>query len=108
MPALLRSHLGVVCPSCDFLNVVGAAKCMSCGSATDSALPLQRTDKHHAHAPEPAVAAPVPPGLRRANTAPPIAAVPSAPARPTFQSSNAPPQVASTAVKFGLSVLAGP
>ncbi len=37
MAALLTKTLGVVCPSCDFLNVVGAVRCMACGSATDGA-----------------------------------------------------------------------
>ena len=35
MAALLTKTLGVVCTSCDFLNVVGAVRCMACGSATD-------------------------------------------------------------------------
>ncbi len=35
MPALLTRNLGVICPSCDFLNVVGAVRCMTCGSSTD-------------------------------------------------------------------------
>lgn len=35
MPALLTKSLGVVCPSCDFLNVVAAVRCMTCGVATD-------------------------------------------------------------------------
>lgn len=135
MPALLRQHLGVVCPSCDFLNVVGAAKCMACGSTTDQDLPTARTDKHQAHVPEPIPPAAVPPGLRRANTGPslaevaasaptpvpePLGAAPTAPtakearpatpvssARPTFQSSSAAPAPAS-GPKFGLTVLAGP
>ena len=128
MPALLRQHLGVVCPSCDFLNVTGAVKCMSCGSMTDHAMPSARTDKHQAHVPEPLPAASVPPGLKRANTTPSIAAVPApapAPApppepappprsalppsgvRPTFQSSTTPPAPV-TGPKCGLSVLAGP
>ena len=37
MPALLTKNLGVVCPSCDFLNVVAAVRCMACGTATDAA-----------------------------------------------------------------------
>ncbi len=128
MPALLRQHLGVVCPSCDFLNVVGASKCMACGSSTDQSAVSARTDKHQAHVPEPVAPAAVPPGLRRA-TAPSMAAVPApepeepptpppapaargpvsgvSPARPTFASSTTPPPQAA-GPKFGLSVLAGP
>lgn len=37
MAALLTKTLGVICPSCDFLNVVGAVRCMACGSAADGA-----------------------------------------------------------------------
>ncbi len=98
---------------------------------------MPRTDKHQAHVPEPLAPASVPPGLKRANTAPPMAAVPDsdptpppgpelstptpaptgamkslagAPPRPTFQSSNQPAQAAPVqeGPKFGLSVLAGP
>jgi pSer/pThr/pTyr-binding forkhead associated (FHA) protein len=122
MPALLRSNLGVVCPSCDFLNVVGAVKCMACSSVTDAPITAGRTDRHQAYPSEPAAAATVPPGLKRANTAPPIAAVPAqaapapqeapapktptgTPVRPTFQSSTAP---VAAGPKFGLSVVAGP
>jgi hypothetical protein len=35
MTAFLSKALQVVCPNCDFLNVVGAVRCMSCGAATD-------------------------------------------------------------------------
>jgi pSer/pThr/pTyr-binding forkhead associated (FHA) protein len=35
MVALLTKSLAVICPSCDFLNVVGAVRCMACGTATD-------------------------------------------------------------------------
>lgn len=149
MPALLRSHLGVVCPSCDFLNAIGAHKCMTCGSVTDASAPAVRTEKHQGHVPPPPAVAAVPPGLKRAHTAPslaaiapappppavpapaPVAATPPAappteplgvapttasgvvralagsPARPTFQSSAAPPPQAA-GPKFGLSVVAGP
>ncbi|MBS1148690.1 MAG: hypothetical protein H6Q89_388 [Myxococcaceae bacterium] len=139
MAALLKSHLGVVCPACDFLNVVAAAKCMSCGSATDGPSPpaaMPQTDKHLAHVPEPVAPASVPPGLKRANSVPALAAVPDpqtiptpppevspphpaptgamkslagAPPRPTFQSSSTPvPQPVAEGPKFGLTVLAGP
>lgn len=37
MAVLLTRSLAVICPSCDFLNVAGAVRCMSCGSATDAA-----------------------------------------------------------------------
>ncbi len=126
MAALLKSHLGVVCPACDFLNVVGAARCMSCSATTDGPslpAPMPRTDKHQAHVPEPVPPAAVPPGLKRATTLPPIAAVPApepeadptppppgpsaptpapaqamkslvgSPPRPTFQSSSLPAAV---------------
>ncbi len=42
MVALLTKSLGVVCPSCDFLNVAAAVRCMACGSATDG--PVAKTD----------------------------------------------------------------
>jgi hypothetical protein len=35
MSGLLTRSLGVVCPSCDFLNIIGATRCMACGSPTD-------------------------------------------------------------------------
>lgn len=141
MAALLKTHLGVVCPACDFLNVVGAAKCMSCGAATEGpslAAPMPRMDKHQAHVPEPVAPATIPPGLKRANTAPPMEAVSDptpppptprepeplgpppaasgamkslagAPPRPTFQSSSQPtPAPVQEGPKYGLSVLAGP
>ncbi len=34
MSALLLSNLGVICNKCDFLNVVGAARCVTCGTPT--------------------------------------------------------------------------
>lgn len=37
MVALLIDNLGVVCPSCDFLNVVHATKCLSCTSSFGAA-----------------------------------------------------------------------
>src|SRR5688572_4343913 len=37
MSALLLSNLGVVCNKCDFLNVVGAARCVTCGAPTSDA-----------------------------------------------------------------------
>ncbi len=130
MVALLRQSLGVVCPSCDFLNVVGAVKCMSCGTPTDApsapapaAAPRAATDAQPA----------VPPGLKRA-TNPGVPAVgrtpeslgaspvqPSgaraqpvappqqpAPARPTFQSSVSPPPAPPQGPKLAMAVVAGP
>ncbi len=108
MVALLTRTLGVVCPSCDFLNVAAAVRCMSCGAATDG--------------PPGEAAAPgrEPPGLKKSRLTPvpalggPQASSPSgavkAPAqRPTFQSSASQPATASPpGPKFGLTVLAGP
>ncbi len=133
MPALLTKNLGVVCPSCDFLNVVAAVRCMACGSATEGTAVAARTDVSPKlqpplmdfgtnettlpAAPIPAVAPTAPPGLkgRATQPAPPPAPPPPAapargqPPRPTFQSSaptQTAPQVAGP--KFGLTVLAGP
>jgi pSer/pThr/pTyr-binding forkhead associated (FHA) protein len=72
MSALLLGNLGVICPSCDFLNVVGAAKCVTCGTnvASDGAA----TAKSEAKAEPAAPAKPMPPqpseppGLKRTNT----------------------------------------
>ncbi len=133
MAALLKSQLGVVCPACDFLNVVAAAKCMSCGATTDAPslpAPMPKTDKHQAHVPEAIAPAVVPPGLKRANTVPAVEAVAKptlalpdpepaptnamkslagAPPRPSFQPTSPPSQPAvQEGPKFGLSVLAGP
>lgn len=131
MVALLRQNLGVVCPNCDFLNVVGAVKCMSCGTATDAA-PTAASAPAAKAASDATGEKSVPPGLKRA-TNPSVPAVapadpkrgasatpsaptpvpstptppPSAPARPTFQSSAAPP--AQTAgPKLAMAVVAGP
>jgi pSer/pThr/pTyr-binding forkhead associated (FHA) protein len=123
MPALLTKTLGVVCPSCDFLNVVAAVRCMACGSATDGSGAPTRTELvpriqgeavNETTAPVvPLATAPAaPPGLKRSTTGPtPVAAPPRGPpTRPTFQSSTAAtqttPQIAGP--KFGLTVLAGP
>lgn len=43
MAALLTKTLGVVCPSCDFLNVVGAVRCMACGFSTETFAIAQST-----------------------------------------------------------------
>jgi len=125
MVALLRQNLGVVCPSCDFLNVVGAVKCMSCGTATDS--PVGAAPPAAAKAPAETGGASVPPGLKRA-TNPGVPAVSAAPAaaqrtptrppeqpappaaasRPTFQSSAAPPPAQPAGPKLAMAVVAGP
>lgn len=129
MPALLTKSLGVVCPSCDFLNVVAAVRCMACGTATDgTGAAAGRTDLMPRvqpaaeisaaanevttpSAPIPSVAPTAPPGLKRTTTGPAPAAPPprGPPTRPTFQSS-APTQTtpAVAGPKFGLTVLAGP
>lgn len=133
MTAFLTKSLGVVCPACDFLNVVGAVRCMSCGAATDGS--TARTDQAPKLVPQQAQPvhtdgndrtvpmAPVPkqpeapPGLRRSgpNPVPDLASAPpppssgrGQPARPTFQSSATPPPQQQTGPRFGLTVLAGP
>src|SRR5947207_132640 len=109
MSALLHNSLGVVCPSCDFLNVVAASKCTSCSAPTDAAAKaggakspaaadssvppgLKRTSPSGTHAIEApaalAATAPSPSGKAPALGSSPVA--PSGPARPTFQSSQAP------------------
>lgn len=120
MSALLFSNLGVVCPSCDFLNVVGAATCMACnaaiadGAAAKPSVPKTAT-------PPPAEA--VPPGLKRnptpapipkvqtpapqPKTATPVPAPKPAPA-PVVPVATPVPQAAPAGPKFGLTVLAGP
>ncbi|MEW5743248.1 MAG: FHA domain-containing protein [Myxococcota bacterium] len=132
MPALLSRTLGVICPSCDFLNVVGAVRCMACGSPTEGAgkpdaprlqaAPVQIVSDGASEATVPNAVAhhgePSPPGLRRAGAAQPpsIATAPPGPsgsqrgpARPTFQSSSAPPpQQHAAGPRFGLTVMAGP
>ncbi len=119
MSALLLNNLGVVCPSCDFLNVVGAASCMACSApitegAGKGALPKAQT-------PPPGDAT-VPPGLKRppeteAAPMPRTATPPPQPAKPAtgkqpaaFPTANTPPPQGqpSAGPKFGLTVLAGP
>ncbi|MFT3708743.1 MAG: FHA domain-containing protein [Archangium sp.] len=130
MAALLTKSLHVICPSCDFLNVVAAVRCMACGSATDGSTPAAaaKTDvapKLNAAAAQPSfegnettmpatpMPQPDPPGLKRTasgNVPTQPQGQRGGPARPTFQSS-APtqnnPQV-QAGPKFGLTVLAGP
>lgn len=127
MPALLTKNLGVVCPSCDFLNVVAAVRCMACGSATDGSSVAARRDLSPRltppqmdfaanepiapAAPIPAIAPTAPPGLkgRAVQPAPPPPPSRGPPTRPSFQSSaptQTTPQVAGP--RFGLTVLAGP
>jgi pSer/pThr/pTyr-binding forkhead associated (FHA) protein len=104
MVALLTRTLGVVCPSCDFLNVAAAVRCMSCGSATDGAAVQDPGGSRQ------------PPGLRRMTPVPTSGGPSSspsgsmrAPPRPTFQSSSSQPATAAPAgSKLGLNVLAGP
>lgn len=122
MAALLTKSLHVICPSCDFLNVVAAVRCMACGSATDGVTPPASSPSQSARtelAPkldpraEEVAAGPVPaaepPGLKRSSSGSMPAQRGGPPARPTFQSS-APTQPAQAVAgpKFGLTVLAGP
>lgn len=127
MSALLLNNLGVVCPSCDFLNPVGAPKCASCQASTLEAA------KAEAAAPSPAPAAAaapasladttmppsgsatVPPGLKRAASGSSPAAEPARPAvqapppaAPAAPAAAAPAPAAPAGPKFGLNVLAGP
>lgn len=132
MPALLTKNLGVICPSCDFLNVVAAVRCMACGTATDGSAPaaprveVPRTSPSAVQAmpsdleattpgsPIPTAQNDGPPGLKRtASGVTPIPQVPGraapGPTRPTFESSGSKPPVAPPAgPKLGLTVLAGP
>lgn len=129
MPALLTKSLGVICPSCDFLNVVAAVRCMACGTATDGSAPAAPRVDPPRVAPTPVAAMPGdnesttpgapmpqppegPPGLKRTATGPtPIPQVPGrgVPPRPTFESSGSrPPVAAPSGPKLGLTVLAGP
>ncbi|MBL8924042.1 MAG: FHA domain-containing protein [Myxococcaceae bacterium] len=126
MSAFLTKSLGVVCPTCDFLNVVAAVRCMSCGNATDGS--SAKTDQAPKLVPQPlqvqhegsdktvpmAKTPEAPPGLRRSQPAE-LGNTPAAPssgrgvpARPTFQSSATPPPQAAPGPKFGLTVMAGP
>lgn len=116
MSALLLSNLGVVCPSCDFLNVVGAATCMACNAAITDAAPAKALPKTQTPPPAEAPAAkrpaeePAP--MPRAATPPPLSKAAAAPAKPSqpFPSTQTPPPQgqAASGPKFGLSVLAGP
>ncbi len=130
MPALLTKSLGVICPSCDFLNVVAAVRCMACGTATDGSAPAApRPDAprvapapvaviasdHEATTPGSPIPQPpndTPPGLKRTQTGPtpiPQVAPRGVPPRPTFESSTPRTPVAAPAgPKLGLTVLAGP
>jgi pSer/pThr/pTyr-binding forkhead associated (FHA) protein len=138
MTAFLTKSLQVVCANCDFLNVVGAVRCMACGAATDGAsvkteqtpklVPQQPTpmfegsDKTVPNAALPSSSSPsrapeAPPGLRRSAAGPTpaeLAAAPTSPsakgvpARPTFQSSATPAPAHATGPRFGLTVMAGP
>ncbi len=132
MAALLTKTLGVICPSCDFLNVVAAVRCMACGSATDGTGPAapraevprvqaapveapatEQSDRTMPAAPMPVAppTPPAPPGLKRTQTGPTPIPRSGPPARPTFQSSAAPTQTnpaVAPGPKFGLTVLAGP
>jgi pSer/pThr/pTyr-binding forkhead associated (FHA) protein len=138
MMAFLTKSLQVVCPRCDFLNVVGAVRCMSCGAATDGTAKTEQTPRLVPQQPQgipqetsektvsmallpsasPSHPGEAPPGLRRsAVTAVPaeLAGTPASPssgrgvpARPTFQSSATPAPAQQAGPKFGLTVMAGP
>lgn len=106
MAALLTKTLAVICPSCDFLNVVGAVRCMACGAATDGSSPATRAPSQPLANPVPDAA---PPGLKRTGsspTPPPQPAPRGVPARPTFESPPPPPP--QQGPRLGLTVLAGP
>ncbi|MFZ5444577.1 MAG: FHA domain-containing protein [Myxococcota bacterium] len=126
MAALLTKNLGVICPSCDFLNVVAAVRCMACGSATDGSAagarpevprvqpapvhPTPTADESTSPgAPVPTEPPAAPPGLKRTTTGP-MAAQKGPPSRPTFQSSapTQPNPPVAAGPRFGLTVLAGP
>ncbi len=80
MSALLLNNLGVICPSCDFLNVVGAAKCVTCGTPV-AEIPSKAESAKPALGDSPVSASgasAAPPGLRRTGTGP----VPVQPAPP--------------------------
>lgn len=105
MAALLTKTLAVICPSCDFLNVVGAVRCMACGAATDGSSPATRAPSQPLP-PAPAAVEATPPGLKRSTqTPPPQPPVRGVPARPTFES---PPPPQPQGPRLGLTVLAGP
>lgn len=126
MGALLIKSLGVVCPSCDFLNVVGAVRCMSCGAATEGVTATRLPTKpvaavapppHFADsenegptlsaAPAAATPGPLdapsspagPPGLKRSH--PSLAPVPAPAPKP------APPAASAAGPKLGLTVVSG-
>jgi pSer/pThr/pTyr-binding forkhead associated (FHA) protein len=133
MVALLTKGLGVVCPSCDFLNVVAAVRCMACGFATDAVAPAPRAEASKPISspssvvltgpgpvslatPLPAPAPPIstetpidplmaPPGLRRAPASSDSGQRPRPPASSASQVATPP---ATPSVKFGLTVTAGP
>lgn len=108
MTAFLTKSLGVVCPSCDFLNVVGAVRCMACGSPTDAAAKPASSGS----------AVQAPPGMKRAtNPTPqpiPQTTVPASAMAQTIKqpppagTQPAPAPAAPPGPKFGLTVLAGP
>lgn len=90
MSALLLSNLGVICPKCDFLNVVGAAKCVTCGTPTAEAAapasagaPASKPAPLAENPPAPSGVQSQPPGLRRTAAAPAVKAPePAARAKP--------------------------
>jgi pSer/pThr/pTyr-binding forkhead associated (FHA) protein len=122
MAALLTKNLGVVCPSCDFLNVVGAVRCMACGVPTEAGASspsgVLSAPSGVASAPSGVVADP--PGLRRSaspsSVQRPATGPTPAPIAPpkTASGVNKPPVSSGSALqqapgpKFGLTVQAGP
>lgn len=108
MASLLTKNLGVVCPSCDYLNVVAAIRCMSCGVSTDDAAPPPAAVSSAATQAEMAAS---PPGLRRSSPSqhPPPQPVRAPAAKPVPPSSGSGlTGNPSVGPKFGLTVLAGP
>jgi hypothetical protein len=117
MVALLTRTLGVICPSCDFLNVAGATRCLACGSATDGAAQPRSPVAAHPPAAQPTQAreppaSPTRPGGlgRSASLQTPVPAPVNPPAiRPgPPRTAPPPPSPAPGGVKFGLTVVAGP
>ena len=113
---MLARTLGVICPSCDFLNVVGAVRCMACGAATEgvqTSPPGASRPVQVPRQPEPSAR---PSGLgRSASQAGPVPAPSTSPSgirgapRSSPSATQPTPQApAQTLGKFGLTVLAGP
>ncbi|MBL8956265.1 MAG: FHA domain-containing protein [Myxococcaceae bacterium] len=135
MSALLLSNLGVICTKCDFLNVVGAARCVTCGAPTGDAPAATAPSSGRpdtkaaplADNPPPSTGSMAqPPGLKiKPSAAQPAAAKPEskplpkisdptppakpAPApEPAQPAAAAQPAASASGPKFALNVIAGP